>query len=175
MDASEFRELGRRLKASSDGKAVKRGLAKAFKTAAKPAAAEVRKSALASLPSSGGLNAWAATLKVTTKQSFTGSGAGVVITGAKNDKTETVRQVGPLREGERRKTQRRRRAGTFGAVAHTQALNRGRVMHPVYGRGPLVGPQGVRPGFFDRPLQGPIAAKAGDEIADVVADLLRRL
>ena len=41
---------------------------------------------------------------------------------------------------------RRRKAGTFGNRSDLGAIDRGRVMHPRWGRGPLVGPQMVTPG-----------------------------
>jgi hypothetical protein len=80
---------------------------------------------------------------IKTKQSYSGKFPGITITGTLDNKSAVRRSGG--------KRSRSRKSGTFGARADLRAINRGRVMHPVYGHGPLVGPQMVQAGFWDRP------------------------
>lgn len=177
-DTRQFQALGRALREVGD-KELKRQLYRAVSRATKPAKAEIKKSAISVLPHGGGLNKWAATLTVTTRQYYQGKGAGVLIKGGKNSKTKTIKPgfIGPLQPGQKR-TRKTRRKGTFGAKADMDALNRGRVMHPTWGRGPLRGPQMVPKGFFDKPLQGPVSDRMRKEILaaldEITAEIARR-
>ncbi len=176
VDAEDFRRLGRQLKEAGNGKEVRKGLYRSVSRATRPVRKEIKASALAILPASGGLNRYVASLTIRTKQQYTGTGAGVTIIGAKNSKERTVRDVtiGPLRAGQKR-TRRVRKAGTFGKAADMRAANRGRIMHPRWGRGPLLGPQSVTPGFFDRPLEGPLVDRMRKEVGQVLDELLRKI
>lgn len=44
-----------------------------------------------------------------------------------------------------------------------RSINRGRVFHPYYGRGKY-GPQTVPEGFWDKPIEGPVAKQAKDSV-----------
>lgn len=167
INQADLRRLRPVLKAAD--KDIRREFAKAAMSATKPVKQAIRDSALQTLPKSGGLNRWAAALGIKTRVALTGRNPGVFITGALDNKRHS-RKVGSA--GKRRKV---RKAGLFGAQADLRALNRGRVMHPAWGRGPLVGPQMVRSGFWDRPLQGPIADKARKEIITALQDVLDKL
>jgi len=131
----------------------------------------VARSARETLPSGGGLNEWVASAKVTVRQAYSGRNPGVTIK-AEKAKTKSVRVktahhdvIGPLARGQTRtKTVRRRKARTFGNRSDLGAIDRGRVMHPRWGRGPLVGPQMVTPGWFSRVMEGLVARRAEKEI-----------
>lgn len=137
-------------------KELRRELFRAVQRAVKPVKGEIQQSARATLPSSGGLGDWVAGIALQTRQNYSGQFPGVTIVGALDNKRE-VRKVA----GKRRKS---RKSGTFGARADLKAINRGRVMHPTFGRGPLVGPQMVKPGFWDKPLEGEVTARAKREV-----------
>jgi hypothetical protein len=142
-DVAKLRAVGRAMREAGD-KEQKRELYKAVQRATKPVKEEIKQSARDTLPHGGGLNEWVAGITIRTKQSYNGRMPGITIQGAMNNKKLTTTYSG----GKRKRT---RRKGTFGAQADLRAINRGRVMHPVFGHGPLVGPQMVPPGFWDRP------------------------
>lgn len=176
-DTKQFQALGKGLKAAGDG-AIKKKLYKGVSRATKPARAEIRQSAISILPRGGGLNQWAATLTVTTRQFYQGNGAGVLIKGGKNAKTKTVRSsfIGPLKPGQKR-TRKTRRKGTFGKAADMNALNRGRVWHPFWGRMPHPPERGVQvlkrsaTGFFDKPLDGKVGKRMRKEVLAVLDEI----
>jgi hypothetical protein len=165
-DVASLRAVGKALREAGD-KEQKRELYKAVQRATKPIKEEIKESARETLPHSGGLNEWVAAIGIKTKQSYNGRMPGVTITGALDNK-RVVRRSG----GKRSKT---RKSGTFGATADLRAINRGRVMHPVFGHGPLVGPQMVRAGFWDRPLTGVTAQRAKREIRAAMEATLRAI
>ena len=63
-----------------------------------------------------------------------------------------------------------RQVGTFGKQADLNAIDRGRVMHPVWGRAKrsgingLAGPQLVARGYFSNVMDGLVARRAEKEI-----------
>lgn len=155
FDNVDLRRFGAALKAAGPG--MRKDVAKAMQRATKPAKAEIKRSAIAVLPSSGGLNQWAASVTVRTRASFVGRNVGVTITGSKARK-------------------RKRRGGrVFGAGADLSALNRGRVMHPSWGHGPLKGPQMVPAGFWDKAIQGPIMNQVEKEVTEALEGFVREL
>lgn len=145
LDGRELRQFGKALRGAD--KEIRTELFKAVSRATKPVKEEVQAEARRSLPSRGGLGEWVARVGVRTRQAYTGRSVGVTITGKLGSK--------PRPKGRRRKT--------FGK-ADLVAINRGRVMHPAWGRGPLVGPQMVRAGFWDRPMETLLARRAAHEI-----------
>jgi hypothetical protein len=165
-DVAKLRHLGAALKEAGD-KETKREFYKAIQRATKPVKEEIKQSARDTLPHGGGLNEWVAAIGIKTKQSYSGRMPGITITGALDNKS-AVRRSG----GKRSKS---RKSGTFGARADLRAINRGRVMHPAWGHGPLVGPQMVTPGFWDKPFKGIVARRATKEIRRAMADVAKQV
>lgn len=168
-DVEEFRRLGAAVKGADA--ALRKELFKAVAEAVKPVKAELPRSARTVLPSSGGLGEWVAGAKITVRQAYSGRNPGITIKAEKPKtykvrvKTEQHDLIGPLAPGQTRtKTVRRRKARTFGNRSDLGAIDRGRVMHPRWGRGPLVGPQMVTPGWFSRVMEGLVARRAEKEI-----------
>lgn len=176
-DVEEFRRLGAAVKGADA--ALRKELFKAVANATKPVKEEVARSARETLPSGGGLNEWVASAKLTVRQAYSGRNPGVTIK-AEKAKFKSVRVktkhhdvIGPLARGQARtKTVKRRIAKTFGAQSDLGAIDRGRVMHPAWGRSKrgsqgasgLFGPQMVTPGFFTRVMEGLVAKRAEKEI-----------
>lgn len=132
-------------------KDIRRETFKAVNRAVKPIRDELKTSARKTLP--GDLAEWVAKpLTTRTRQAYSGKSVGI-----------TVKATVPSKMKGRGKS-KRRRTGTFGAKADLGAINRGRVMHPVWGRGPLVGPQMVKAGFFTDVARGPVSDRAKVEI-----------
>ena len=155
-DGASLRDFGATLKGAD--REFRREVSRAIGHEAKVIPPEIKQSARDTLPSTGGLGEWVAGIKLKVRQSFTGRAAGVTIVGTLDNKS-AVRKTS---SGGRYKG---RRAGTFGARADLRAINRGRVMHPAWGRARadgsgLFGPQPVEPGFWDRPLEGTTAQRA---------------
>jgi hypothetical protein len=167
-DVAQLRAVGKALREAAD-KEQKRELYKAVQRATKPIKEEIKQSAIDTLPKSGGLNVWASKIKIKTKQSYNGRCPGVTIAGAMNNKAAVSGR------GRGRKKVHARKFGTVGATADLQAINAGRVMHPVFGHGPLVGLQMVTPGFWDRPLTGVTAQRAKREIRAAMEATLRAI
>jgi hypothetical protein len=130
-------------------KETQKQIRKEFVAAGKKVKPIVRESARATLPSGGGMNVWAARLTTRTVQRFGGRNPGITVIG--------------------------RRGKKGGGEADLRALNRGRVMHPVYGRYPLTGPQQVRPGFWTRPLEGPMADEIRADMARAMKDAAQKI
>jgi hypothetical protein len=166
-DIAKLRGVGQALREAAD-KEQKRELYKAVQRAMRPVKEEIKESARETLPHGGGLNEWVAGITIRTKQAYRGRMPGVTIQGAMNNKKLTTTYAG----GKRKRT---RRKGTFGAQADLRAINRGRVMHPVFGHGPLIGPQMVTAGFWDRPLTGVTAQRAKREIRDAMARTVKAI
>lgn len=162
-DVAALRAVGRALREAGD-KEQKRELYKAVQRATKPIKEEIKQSALDTLPHGGGLNVWVSKIGIKTKQSYSGRMPGVTIKGTLNNKA----RVSGRGKG-------RKKARTFGATADLRSINRGRVFHPVFGHGPLVGPQAVNSGFWDRPLTGVTAQRAKREIREAMARTLAEI
>ena len=142
---------------------IRRAMAAAIKSATASLPAEIEKSARATLPAGGGLNDYVARIPVKVKTIT--SGKTVTFTA---EATGNTKHHQPGKSG-------RRRSGTFGANVDLRAINRGRVMHPVWGRGPLVGPQMVKPGYWTRPLEGPVAQRALKQIREALEDVAKKI
>lgn len=144
--ADELRALAKRLKAAGRGD-LRRELMRAAQRATRPVKAEVKASAIRTLPSKGGFGQWAARAKIVTRTRATGRSAGVVIkgSGAKNAPRADLR-----------------------------SLDRGRAMHPVFGRAPYV-LQRVRPGFFSQVMDGPLTQRAAREFETALDEIARKL
>ena len=174
-NVKQFRALAGVVKSADDD--LRKELFKAVSAATRPVKQEIPESARRTLPHKGGLNEWVASAKVTTRQAYSGRNPGITI---KAEKSKTVRVStlgrgvqGPLRPGQK-KTTTQRRKGTFGAKSDLPAIDRGRVMHPVFGRGPLVGPQMVRKGFFTDVMRGVVARRAQKEIVAALERLKKQ-
>lgn len=155
-DGASLRDFGAVLKAAD--KEFRREVSREIGHEAKAIPPEIKQSAIDTLPAGGGLGAWVAAIKLRVRQSFTGRTVGVTIVGTLDNKSA-------VRKTSAGKRYSARRAGTFGARADLRAINRGRVMHPAWGRSKadgsgLFGPQSVEPGFWDRPLTGTTAQRA---------------
>lgn len=142
----QYRRLALALKAAGD-KGLRRKLNKAVNKSTRPVAREVRKEARATLPSSGGLNVYVATMSIRTKRYTSAARAGVEITGSK-------------RKGRGKVDVRRINAGTL--------------RHPTYGHNPWTA-QHVPPGFWDRPIRkvGPRAVNDIRAAMQVTANEIR--
>lgn len=151
VDTTELRAVGVALRGAD--KEIRRELFKAVQRATKPVKAEIKAEAERSLPSGGGLGKWVARIGIRTRTALSGRSVGITIEGTLNNKAKV-----------RGRGKGRRARHTFGQNADLGAINRGRVMHPAWGRGPLVGPQMVKAGFWDRPLQTLTAERARREI-----------
>ncbi len=179
-DMSEFRALAKNVKGAD--KEIRGALFKAVGSAVKPVKKEIPDSARRTLPSRGGLNEWVATAQVQVRQSYSGRNPGVTIKASKA-KTATSRQktehhdlIGPLAKGQTRtRTVRKRKAGTFGRQSDLSAINRGRVMHPAWGRGPLVGPQMINAGYFDQVMDQIVAVRAEKAIMAALREAIAKL
>jgi hypothetical protein len=146
--ADQLAVLGRRLQAAG-AKDLRVDLAKSIHRIVRDASVRVAiaASARATLPSSGGLAEYVAATKVVTTIRTGGRNVGITIVGS-----------------------RRKR----GKQANLSAINAGRVMHPVYGRAPMV-PQSVTPGFFDKPLEGDVSDDMRRAIVSAIDDVARRI
>lgn len=164
IDAKSLAAFGKAMRAAP--KEVRQAFAKSVGHEAKVIPPEIRASAIESLPAGGGLNVWVSKLGMRVRQSWSGRSPGITITGTLDNK----RAVRKTSSGGRYKA---RRSGTFGKVADVRAINRGRVMHPAWGRSKadgsgLFGPQMVRPGFWTRPLEGLVARRAAKRIKEAI-------
>jgi hypothetical protein len=130
-------------------KEMQKQIRKEFVAAGKKVRPIVRESAAQTLPSGGGMNVWAARLTTRTVQKFGGRNPGITVIGRLGKKG--------------------------GGEADVRALNRGRVMHPIYGSYPLSGPQRVRPGFWTRPLEGPLTDEIRADMAQVMKDAAQKI
>ncbi len=160
VDNAALKAFGRALKSAD--KELRKEMFKAVQTATKPVKEEIKRSAIQTLPSTGGLGTWVSKIGIRTRQAYSGRNVGITITGTLDNKKIT-----------RGKGRGKRKAGTFGATADLRAINRGRVMHPAWGRAKadgsgLFGPQMVKAGFWDAPLEGIVAVRARKEIEDAM-------
>jgi hypothetical protein len=162
VDKEHLKAFGRQLKGAD--KELRRQQARAVQRATKPVKQEIKASAIATLPSRGGLGLWASKIGIRTRQAYSGRNVGITITGTIDNKAKV-----------RGRGKGKRQARTFGDRADLRAINRGRIMHPVYGRGPLVGPQMVKKGFWDKPMLGVTAQRAKREILEAMVNTLRAI
>lgn len=183
-DMSEFRALAKNVKGAD--KEIRGALFKAAGTAVKPVKKEIPDSARRTLPARGGLNEWVAGAQVQVRQSYSGRNPGVTISASKPKttssrvKTEHHALIGPLAKGQTRtRTVRRRKSGTFGNQSDLAAINRGRVMHPVWGRakrsGGLAGPQMVKAGFFDDVMEQLVTVRAEKAIMTALREAIEKI
>lgn len=145
--AEELEVLGRQLKELGD-KELRRDLFRGFSRATKPLKEDVRRSALRSLPSRGGLNQWVADAKLATRTRVSGKTVGVRIAGSRSNKQ--------LRKSD------------------LNAINRGRLRHPVFGNRKVWVTQMVKPGWFTDPLVAG-ADEVRQELVQVMDDVAERL
>lgn len=155
VDTKELKAFGKALRTAD--KEIRTELFKAVQSATKPIKEEIKAEAILTLPERGGLGTWVSKIGIRTRQAFSGRNVGITITGTLNNKAKAAGRG-----------RGRRKAKTFGKVADLRAINRGRVMHPVFGKGPMVGPQMVRAGFWNRPLETLTAVRAQKEIQDAM-------
>lgn len=144
----DLERLGKDLKAAGD-KELKKELLKGIQRATRDSGIkqEIADSARAHLPQRGGLSEYVAKMRIITRTRTNGKYIGVRLTGSKK---KGAKQVDLYR------------------------IDRGTVRHPTYGHRPWVN-QGVRPGFWTEPLEGPIAFEVKQQILRVIADIARKL
>lgn len=145
--ADELESLGRQLKELGD-KDLRRELFRGFSRATKPLKADVKRSALQSLPSGGGLNRWVADARLATRTRVSGKTVGVRIAGSRSNKQ--------LRKSD------------------LNAINRGRLRHPVFGNRKVWVTQEVKPGWFSEPLVAG-ADEVRRELVQVMDGIAERL
>jgi hypothetical protein len=135
--ANQLAQVSKALKAQGEaGKGARKELYKAIQRGTKQLKKDVQANALAELPHRGGLAATVASSKLATKTRGGGQGVGVKI------------------------------VATGKKVSDLKSMDKGKLRHPVYGRGAWV-MQSVPPGWFTKPLE---------EGADVVRkELLRAM
>jgi hypothetical protein len=169
VDDTAIRQMGKVLRGT--GKEFRRELFAAAQRTTRPVKDEIKQAALNTLPSGGGLNEWVSKIGIKTRNSLGGRTPGLFIVGTIDNKRE-VRKAG----GKRRKLRKR---GTFGARADLRAIDRGRVMHPIFGHlnaeGKLAGPQMVKAGFWTNTLTGPVAERAKGEYVDAMKAVARKV
>jgi hypothetical protein len=148
---TDLRAFARELKTFDDRKIVLRALKVAIRKPFPTVRAKVKASAKALLPKRGGLNAWAAAIRVNlTVKATTGRSAGVIVKGGRN---------------------------SLGDRSDVRALDRGRVRAPSWGRR---GPgqwhtQAVTPGFFTTPVVEAVEWHAEiDQAVDDALNTIRR-
>lgn len=160
IDNKALKAFGKALKGAD--KELRKEMFKAVASATKPVKEEIKRSAIETLPSTGGLGTWVSKIGIKTRQAYSGRNVGITITGTLDNKKVA-----------RGKGRGKRKAGTFGATADLRAINRGRVMHPAWGRAKadgsgLFGPQMVKSGFWSNPMEGLVAARARKEIEEAM-------
>lgn len=141
--AAEIRSFDRR-------REVVKALTKALRSGLPPVRKEIRASALALLPKSGGLAAWVAKISITARLSTGGRTAGIKLRGGRN-------------------SSRKR--------SDVDAIDRGRVRAPSWGRRGAGSwhNQTVAPGFFSRPAGNATAwHREVDHAVDEAFEQLRR-
>lgn len=146
LDAASLRQ-SQQLAASlrNADKRILEALRKGLAAAVEPVQDEVRAAARARLPKKGGLNDWVA--RSVKVYAPTSIGASSV--------TATV---------------------TVDLQGHDlRALDRGRIMHPVFGRTPMVGPQLVKGGFVTDTIKGAVGDRARRKISDALEDVASQL
>lgn len=126
-------------------KTLQDGLRRGLTAAVAPVEDEVKASARRVLPSGGGMGDWVAARVDVSPKVATSSDRVTV--------TVTISMRGH----------------------DLSAINRGRIMHPVYGRLPMRGPQLVKPGFVTDALKGPVADRARREMDRVLEDTARQI
>lgn len=137
-------KLVRVSKALKDAPKELRGeLTKGITRAVRPLKQSVRAEAKSSLPRRGGLGARVARTKLPHRRRATGRGAGLRV------------------------------LAQPGAVADPRRIDRGRVRHPVFGRGPWV-LQDVPEGWFTRPMRDG-APTVRRELLQVMDDIARKI
>lgn len=145
--AEDLERLGRQLKELGD-KELRRELFRGFARATKPLKADVKRSAVRSLPHRGGLNQWVADAKIATRTRVSGKSVGVRIAGSRSNKQQRKSDL--------------------------NAINRGRLRHPVFGNRKVWVTQQVTPGWFTVPLVAG-ADVVRTELVQVMDDVAERL
>lgn len=147
--AAQLAALGKALKETGD-KDLRKELMKSAQRATKPVKAEVKKSAVDTLPSAGGLGDFVAKARIVTQTKAQGRNVGVRIRGSRQKQHKASR-------------------------VDLHAINRGRVRHPVYGRwstrrGKSIAQiQLVKKGFFTSVMEGPVADRSRKEFGDAMS------
>lgn len=147
--AEQMRALGRDLRAAGEsGKGLRKEFTKAIRATAVPVRTEVKNEALLTLPNEGSLNYWVYRgLRATMQFKFTGRSVGVRLVFKR-----------PKQDG--------------GGLADLNAINRGRLRRPTYGRAPWQ-TQTIQGGFVDRVLDGPVVERMRAEFLQAV-DVVKR-
>lgn len=149
VGADRMSALGRELKAADNGRELRKELFAAMNRTTKPLRAEIKASALRELP--GGLGPWAVKgMSVTAKTRVTGRQVGVRI------------------------SIKRRNPNNKSGLADINAMNRGRIRHLTWGRGPWHIQQ-VRPGFVTKVMDGLMAERARRELLKAIDQIAARI
>lgn len=139
-------------------KELKKHIKKDIRSKIKPMQDEIRKSALRTLPARGMLNKYVGeTIRVTDNVSVSGRGVTVKLTGA----------VAKSRAKKYSKSKGKRKYRQYGHQVSLTDLDRGRIGHPVYGRGKLVY-QNIKPGFWKNAIRGEVGDKVVATIKESV-------
>jgi hypothetical protein len=149
--ADKLALVGKAVRLMGSDRTVIKNLTKRIKSLGTPVKAELKASALASLPHRGGLNLWVASSRVVVSVRRGASTAGVDISEGRNSKT--------------------------GKRSDLRALNKGKLRHPVHGNRRKWTLQSIEPGFFDDVIDGPVGEQFQAEVIgaidDTIAEVLR--
>ncbi len=149
--AVSFEQFANELKAFDDRKVIKNQIRRDMRKPLPDLRRAVRASAMSTLPSRGGLNAWIARARLTVIFKDAGRAAGL--------RVKVSRKAGD------------------GDKADLKALDdAGSIRHPLYGNRRFWYPQGVPAGFFSKAWEDfrSVFIKAADDALDTALEVIRR-
>jgi hypothetical protein len=148
--AEKLALVGKAVRKLGSDRTVLKALTKRIRSGLPSLRAELKASALATLPRRGGLNRWVASSRVNVSVRRGANTAGVTVTEGRN---------------------------STGARSDLRGLDAGMVRHPTFGNREAWSPQKVSAGFATRVFEGPAEQEfrglVNDSIDEAVAEVLR--
>jgi hypothetical protein len=141
----KLRTLARAVRLISDDHRIIKNLRRRITEDVKPIAKEIRASAVERLPEKGGLGAWVADAKITTRVDTAGSDAGVFVRIGRNSEEKQ---------------------------SDIAAIDAGGVRHPLWGNRKHWYPQVVKPGFASSVLEGPLTDRVRESVLAAIDDAI---
>lgn len=145
--AEDIAAVGAAVRKLGNGREIPNAMAKRIRKAVPPIRKGVKASALSTLPSRGGLNAWVARAGIRAAVRRGPRSAGISLVSA-------------------RKSQR--------GKSDIAGINRGRTRHPWWGDRKHWSPQSVAPGYFDRGVE-PGLPVFRNEVNEAIGEAVRRV
>jgi hypothetical protein len=139
--AAEVRRFG-------NGREIPNKMAKRIRRAVPPIRRAVKASAVATLPSGGGLGSWVARAGVRASVRRGGRSAGIALVSGRRSQ---------------------------GGRSDLRRINEGRTRHPLWGNRRHWYPQTVTPGYFDRAVEGDGLDAFRREVNDAIGDAVREV